>query len=179
MRTTTEELSSGVKTTGAGVGEAVTHAETLLEAARDKYETAATHGWGGVAANVEQAVEHLEGVVGQLQSTEQSCETTSTILDEIDEKMSSPEVSEHLVTALGELDEAQTSAQGAIGLLDEAIQACEAAGLESLSGSLNTLRETTEQLHERLGQLRTDVDAERQESQSYAEPGNDEAAPGF
>ena len=84
-----------MKTTGAGIGEAHTHGETLLEAARDKYETAAAHGWGGVASTMEQAVEHLESVVGQLQSTEQSCETASTVLDGIDAKMSSPEVAEH------------------------------------------------------------------------------------
>jgi hypothetical protein len=175
MSTTTEELSTHVKTAGAGAGEVHAHAETLLEAARNKYETAAAHGWGGVASTMEQAVEHLEGVVGQLQSTEQSCETAGTVLDGIDAKMSSPEVAEHLVTALGALDEAQSAGQGAIGLIDDAIQACEAAGLESLPGSLNTLRENTEQLHEQLSHLHTDIDAERQAAENYTDQDQDEA----
>ena len=128
MTTRTEEIGTAVKTTGGGVGEAVTTAESLLELAQEMYESAAAHGWGAVASNMEQAREHLEGAVEQLRSTEHSCQTTTETVDEIDDKMSSPEVAEHLVTAIGEIDEALTTTHGAISLTDQAIQSCEAAG---------------------------------------------------
>ena len=57
MSDRTAEISASVKTAGAGAGEAVTRAEQCLESARNKYETAAAHGWAGVAANMELAAE--------------------------------------------------------------------------------------------------------------------------
>lgn len=177
MTTRTEEISTAVRTTGGGVGEAVTTAQSLLEIARQMYEDAAAHGWGGVASNMEQAMEHLDGVVGQLQSTQQSCQTTTGTLDEIEDTMSSPEVAEHLLSAIGEIDEALTSAHGAISLTDEAVQSCEAAGATGLAGSITTLREDIEPLPERLTQLHTDLDAERVDAERYGEsPGNGTAS---
>src|SRR6187549_1225537 len=88
MTTKTEEISSAVKTADEGMTEAAAHAERLAESARAKAETAAEHGWGGVAGNMEQAVEHLEGVVEQVRTAERASQTAATVLDEITDQMS-------------------------------------------------------------------------------------------
>jgi hypothetical protein len=169
VATRTEEISAAVTTTADGVGEAVAAAESLLEAARQMYEDATAHGWRGVASNLEQATEHLESVLRQLQNTEQSCQMTTETLDRIDDTLSSLEVTDHLVTSIGEMDEALSTAHRAISLTDEAIQYSEAAGATGLAGSIITLREEIEPLPERLGQLHIDLDAERRNAETYAE----------
>jgi hypothetical protein len=128
---------------------------------------------------MELAAEHLEGVVEQLASTQRAGETGSSMLDQITDKMSSPEVVEHLVTTLGELDTGAGAAEAAISLVDEAVTACEAAGQESLPVSLQNLREQVEAIHERLGQLRGDTEAERQHAETWsADDEKDDGSPG-
>ena len=93
--------------------------------------------------------------------------------------MSSPEVVEHLVTTLGELDTASGTAEAAIALVDEAVSACEAAGQESLPVSLQNLREQVQEVQERLGQLRGDTEAERQHAETWnADDKEDDGSPG-
>jgi len=157
-----------VKTVAEGLAETLAHTERSLESARSKAETAAIHGWGGVSANMELAAEHLEGVVEQLGSTQQACEIASSVLEAITDMMSSPEIVEHLVTTLGELNTATGTAEAAISLVDDAVTACEAAGQESLPVSLQNLREQGEEIHERLGRLRDDTDAERQHAETWS-----------
>jgi prefoldin subunit 5 len=176
MSTKTEEISSAVKTAGEGITEAATHAERLAEAARNKAATAAEHGWGGVAGNMEQAVEHLEGVIEQLRSAEQAGQTSATVLDEITDQMSSPEVVEHLVTAGGELDTVSGSLDAAVALVDEAITACEASGQTSLPGAIQNLREEITEVHERAGQSRGEADAERQHAETWSDAVDEEDA---
>ena len=179
MTTRTEEISAAVRAAAEGVSEAFAHAARSLESARNKAETAAMHGWGGVSGNMEMAAEHLEGVVEQLGSSQQACETASSVLDEITDQMSSPEVVEHLVTTLGELDTASGTAEAAIALVDEAVSACEAAGQESLPVSLQNLREQVQEVQERLGQLRGDTEAERQHAETWnADDKEDDGSPG-
>jgi methyl-accepting chemotaxis protein len=177
LTTKTEEISTAVKTVAEGVTEAFAHAERLLESARNKAEAAAMHGWGGVSGNMEMAAEHLEGVVEQLGGTQQACETASSVLDEITDKMSSPEVVEHLVTTLGEFDTATGTAAAAIALVDEAVTACEAAGQESLPVSLQNLREQVEEIHERLEQLRGETEAERQHAETWSAEDEEQDGP--
>src|SRR4051812_39146910 len=131
MTTRTEEISSAVKTAAEGMTQTGANAERLAESARSKAETAATHGWGGVAANMEQAVAYLEGVVEQVGTAEQAGQGAGTVLDEIHEQMSSPEVVEHLVSAQNELDSMNGALENAVSLVDQAITACEAAGQTS------------------------------------------------
>jgi|tagenome__1003787_1003787.scaffolds.fasta_scaffold20090075_1 hypothetical protein len=174
----TAELSAGVKAAGAGISEAVTWAEQRLESARNKYETAAMHGWDGVAGNMHQAAESLEGVVEQLTAAAQAAQTAGGVLDEIMDKMSSLEVAAHLVTASGELDTARGAAESSISLIDESITHCEAARQESLPVSLNSLRDDVAKLLERVRQCRDDVDAEQQEADSFANQDDGEDGPG-
>ena len=169
MSDRTAEISASVTAAGAGTGEAATRAEQRLESARNKYETAALHGWNGVAANMELTAESLEGVVEQLTSAAQAAKTSASVLDEIAEQMSSPEVAAHLVTASGELDTAHGAAEASISLIDEAISHCAAAGQESLPASLNSLRDDVVQILERVRQCRDDVDAEQQEAENFAD----------
>jgi hypothetical protein len=176
MSDRTAEISATVKAAGAGADEAVTRAEQCLQSARDKYETAGTHGWGGVAGNIELAAESLEGVVEQLTSAEQASRTASTVLDEITDKMSSPEVAAHLVSASSELDTAHGAAEASISLIDEAIGHCEAAGQESLPASLNGLRDQVVEIFERMQQCRTDVDAEQQEAENFAQQTDEDSS---
>jgi hypothetical protein len=136
---------------------------------RRQAETAAEHGWGGVAGNMEQAVEHLEGVIEQLRTAEQSGQSAATVLDEITDQMSSPEVVEHLATAGGELDTVSGSLDAAVTLVDEAIIACEAAGQTSLPGAIQNLREEITEVRERAGQSRAETDAERQHAGTWAD----------
>jgi len=169
MTTKTEEISSAVKTAEEGITEAATHAERLAESARTKAETAAEHGWGGVADNMEQAVEYLESVIEQLRSAEQAGQNAGTLLDEITEQMSSPEVVEHLVTAGGELDTVSGSLEAAVEQVDEAITACEAAGQTSLPGAIQNLREEITEAHEQVGQSRNEADAERLHAETWSD----------
>jgi hypothetical protein len=170
----TAEISTSVKAAGAAASGALSRAEQRLESARNKCETAAMHGWDGVAGNMELAAESLEGVVEQLTSSEQATQTTAEVLDEITDKMSSPEVAAHLVTASNELDTAHGAAEASISLLDEAISHCEAAGQESLPAALNTLRDEVLEILERLLQCRNDVDAEQQEAENFAQQNDEE-----
>jgi hypothetical protein len=174
MTDRTAEISASVKAAGAGASEALSSAEQRLESARDKYETAAMHGWHGVAGNMELAAESLEGVVEQLTSAERAAQTTAGVLDEITDKMSSPEVAAHLVTASSELDTAHDAAEASTGLIDEAIGHCEAAGQESLPASLNNLRDEVVEIAERLLQCRTDVETERQEAENFAQQSDED-----
>jgi hypothetical protein len=176
MTTRTEEISSAVKAADEGMTEATAHAGQLAESARNKAETAAEHGWGGVASNMEQAVEHLEGVIAQLETAEQASQTAATVLDEITEQMSSPEVVEHLVTALGELDTTSGSLEAAVELTDEAITACQAAGQTSLPGAIQSLREEITAAHERAGQSRAEAEEERQHAENWSEEAEEDAS---
>jgi hypothetical protein len=176
VTTRTEEISSAVKTAGEGVAEAAAHAERLAESARGKAETAAMHGWGGVSGNMEQAVEHLEGVIEQVGTAETAGVTAVTVLDEITEQMSSPEVVEHLVTAQGELDTVSSSLEGAVVLVDEAITAFEAAGHTSLAEATQNLREEITEAQEKAGQSRADTDAERLNAETWSDDVEEEDA---
>jgi hypothetical protein len=178
MSDRTTEISTAVKTAAAGAGEALTRAEQILESARNKHETAAMHGWAGVAGNMELAAESLAGVVEQLTTAEHAAQTASTVLDEITDKMSSPEVVAHLGTAARDLDTAHSGAEASIGLIDEAIGHCEAAGQESLPASLNGVREQVVETLERLLQCRNDVEAEQREAENFADQNDDEDSSG-
>jgi hypothetical protein len=63
-----------------------------------------------------------------------------------------------------------------LALIDEAIQACEAAGQQSLPGSLGNLRDEIEAINDRLGDLHSDIDAERQEAENFGDPEDAEQA---
>ncbi|HST83838.1 MAG TPA: hypothetical protein VLL08_19040 [Kineosporiaceae bacterium] len=169
MSTKTEEISAAVKAAQEGITEAAAHAERLAESAREKAETAAEHGWGGVAANMEQAVGHLEGVIEQLGTAEKDGQTAVTALDEITDQMSSPEVVERLVTAGGDLDTVTGSLDAAVAEVDEAVSACEAAGQTSLPGAMHNLREEIAEAQERAGQSRTEIDAEREQAETWTD----------
>jgi chromosome segregation ATPase len=168
MSDKTAEISAAVKTTGTEVAEALSHAEESLQFARELHETAANHGWHGVAGKIEEAVEHLETVVINLRTAEEAARTTTTALDEITDKMSSAEVAEHLDKAFAHLDDAHTALDGSLHLIAEAIDACAAAGQESLPATLNTLRDEITENLERFGDHRDDVGAERHGAQGFA-----------
>jgi hypothetical protein len=173
MSTRTMEISAAVKTAAGGASEARTHAEQSLESTRAKAETAHAHGWGGVGANMEQAAEHLEGVIEQLGGAEEACEAAAEVLDQITDQMSSSEVAERLLTATGELDTVATAAEAAVTLVDKAIGACEAAGQQSLPVSLNILREEVDAVRERVQETLDDVDAEHQATGMWSDDDED------
>jgi len=177
MSTGTDEISTAVKITAAEAGNAKTHAERTLESARSKTETAYEHGWDGVGANMEQAGDYLEGVVEQLTSTERACQSAGEILDQITEQMSSPEVAEHLMSAIEHLDTVSSTVGAAIGLIDEAIGACEAAGQQSLPASLQALREEADEIRERAQQIHTDAQAEHEATGIWSKDTDEEVSP--
>jgi hypothetical protein len=174
MSTRTDEISSALKTTAAQAGDAKTHAERTLESARSKTETAYEHGWDGVGANMEQAGDHLEGVVEQLTSTEQACRSAGEILDQITEQMSSPEVAAHLMSAIEHLGTVTSTLEATIGLIDEAVGACESAGQQSLPASLQTLREEADEIRERAQQIHTDAQTEHEATGTWSEDTDEE-----
>jgi hypothetical protein len=176
MTTRTEAISSAVKTADEGMAEVVAHARRLAESARNKAETAAEHGWGGVAANMEQAADHLEAVVEQLGTAEQAGQNAASALDEITDQMSSPEVVERLVTAGGQLDTVTGSLEASVASVDEAIAACEAAGQTSLPGAIHHLREEITQADGRVGQSRDEIAAERQHAETWTDEVDEESA---
>lgn len=178
MSDRTAEISGTVKATSAGTTDALSRAEQCLEFARDKYETAAAHGWAGVAGNMELAAAALEGVTEQLASAEQASQAVASTLDEITDKLSSPEVVAHLVSASSELDTVRTASEASISLIDEAIGHCEAAGQQSLPSSLSSLRDDVTQIVERLGQVGHDLDAERQAAEDFSDQADDGAESG-
>ena len=169
MSTRTDEISIAVKTTAAQAGEATADAERALESCRSKTEIAYQHGWDGVGANMEQAAEQIEAVVEQLTNAEQACQSAGEVLDQITAQLSSPEVAEHLAIALEHLDTVTNTAEAAIGLIDEAIGACEAAGQQSLPASLQTLREAADEIHERAQQISTDAQTEHEATGAWSQ----------
>ena len=169
MSDKTAEISASVKAASGELSDLATRTEQIAQEAREKYESAAMHGWHGVAANVFGAIEHLEVVVAQVQEAHGSCESTCTTLDEISDKMSSEDVAAHLVTALGTIDTATTSLQGSSENVSQAADACLAAGVEYLAGWISGLGDELVAVMERVAQSRADIDAERTSAQAYAD----------
>jgi flagellar hook-basal body complex protein FliE len=174
----TAEISTSAKTVGADLGAASSRVARLLEFARDRSGSAAAHGWNGVAENMELGAESIEGVVQQLTTAEVELRTAAGVLDEITDKMSSPEVAAHLGTASGELGAAHGAVGASVALVDEAVGHCEAAGQQSLPASLNTLRDDLVEVVDRLSALRNEVDAEQQEAEGFAGHDDNDGAPG-
>jgi hypothetical protein len=176
MSTRTEEISAAVKAVGESLTEASATGERLTEFTREKAESASAHGWGGVAENMQQAVEHLEGVVQQLGTASDAVGSAVAALDAITDKMSSPEVIEQLGAAESELQSVDGAVEAAVGLVDEAVTACEAAGQTSLPESLQSFREEIGEAQEKAGVSRSDVEAESQEAQTWTDATDDEEA---
>jgi hypothetical protein len=176
MSDETERLSGNVKSIASGLG-TITYAEQILEAIREKYETAIAHGWHGVAGNMQQAGEHLEAAIGQLQTAATSTEETGSALAQIHDQMSSPEVVQHLDGAIATLGEAQVSTDGALELIEECNTSCQAAGLESLPEALTSLADVIGELREQMGTVSGQIEAERHTARTYPQEDSVEPAP--
>jgi molecular chaperone GrpE (heat shock protein) len=174
VSTRTEEINTAVKGLGETLADASATAERLTESAREKTESASAHGWGGVAENMQEAVDHLEGVVEQLGTASTAVQSAVEALDAITEKMSSPEVVEQLGAASSELESLDGALEAAVGQVDEAVTACEAAGQTSLPERMQTLREEIGTVQEKAGESRGDVQTESQEAQTWTDATDDE-----
>lgn len=157
MTTRTREITAEVKSVQSAIGDAVTGAGQLLEAAREKVDTALAHGWHGVAANMEAAAEHTEAVIEQLDTASQATAPVTESLDEITDQTSSPEVSARLTSAANELEIVDSALGASLSSVDEAIAACRQAGQESLPVSLYGLHLQIEKIQERVTQLSSDI----------------------
>lgn len=178
MSDRTAEISASVTASASEISELADRVEQLAEEARAKYETAAMHGWGGVAANMSTAVEYLEALLTQIHAAHDSCENTSATLDEITDKMSSPDVVAHLMTALGSIESATTSLQGGNEALAQASGSCQAAGVEYLAGQLSEIGDELDAVAEKVTQSRGDIDSERMAAEAYAAAVADESGSG-
>jgi hypothetical protein len=177
MSTATEKLTADERAIGVAINEATNYAETLAEECREKYETAGSHGWGGVAGNMQLAVDRIEAAIGELQSAEYATSAGGDALAEINDQMSSPEVAERITIAIDATDTAKTNTEGAIGLVDETTNSCLAAGLEEIPGSLNSLREMVMELFAQFGEIGSNLAAEFSNATNYSGGKSAEAKP--
>ena len=162
------DIITAVTAASKGVTEASTHGNEALETAQELTQQAAEHGWDGVAATMQEAVDALERSVQQLETTETACEAALTKLDEITDKMSSPEVVEHLDAAIAELESGAGALENVGSEIDEATEASQRAGEpEALLQSLLALREETDQVHAQVRETADATKAEREEAATY------------
>lgn len=126
--TRTVEIIGMTESTEADIADGRTTAAAAYEKARELAERAAAHGWDGVAATMQAAVDALQTVSAHLGSVEDATGEVVTGLREITDQTSADDVAAHLTTAGQSLDRVKTAVQAASDGIDDARTACQQAG---------------------------------------------------
>jgi len=141
--------------------------DTAREQASELMEEAAAHGWEGVAATMQQAIEALEAVTASLSSADDSLEAVLRSLGEITSKLSSGEVAQRLGNTARELHEIRSGVDTAAGSLNDAVNAAAQAEANALSAALQGVSDQFDGLRRILEDLKTKTDEEGQAAESW------------
>lgn len=128
--TATEEINSGLSMVGDDLDRASTQAGAAADHADDVRTGALAHGWEGIAAGMQEVVDHLEQVRAAIGRAEDANAEAANPVGQIDSGMSPTAVREHLAMAIARTEGTNTAIDTALGSLDEA----EVAASRSLEG---------------------------------------------
>ncbi|MGH3739333.1 MAG: hypothetical protein ACRDT6_27595 [Micromonosporaceae bacterium] len=161
------EVSAAVGAVVNAISTAVTAAQGARAEGQNLTQSAAAHGWAGVAATVQAACTSLEATLSSLVSANDAATGAASGLGEISSGMSHKEVAEKLTAAIGRLDAVGAAVGGAMGNAGQAYscaQQSEAdrliAMIASVIAGLNGVKAAGEA-------AKTKAEAERQEAVSW------------
>jgi hypothetical protein len=160
-----------IRSSGAGAHGSLDDAQTLVkrasEEAGDLAQSAAAHGWTGVAQTMEAAQEALDAADSAIGAAMDTVSQALAKLSEITDEMSSDEVASRLAAINDQLDTARTSTGQAIGSLDEARAAAEQADAGSLYQAIDGADEKLKTGHETIGAAVTLTESEQSEATAW------------
>lgn len=160
-----------IRSSGDGAHGSLDEAQTLVkrasEEAGDLAQSAAAHGWAGVAQTMESAQEALDDADSAIRTAIDTVTQALAKLSEITDQMSSDEVASRLATVNDQFDTARTSTGQAIGSLDEARTAAEQADAESLFQAIDSADEKLKTGHETIGTAVTLTESEQSEATAW------------
>jgi ABC-type transporter Mla subunit MlaD len=166
--TKTVEIMTGVERVQSTVADATTQSAGALDRARELAEQAAAHGWDGVAASMQSAVDAMETVLASLGDADDATGEALAALAEVSDQLSRPEVAQRLAGVVDRLDQARAAADAAANAVDEARQAAEATGgPEQFMGSLQIVSDGLDEACRGLDAVKGTTEPERQEAANW------------
>jgi hypothetical protein len=157
-----------IRSSAEGAHGSFDDAKTLVKQASNEAseleQSAAGHGWAGVAQAMSSAHETLEVTAGTIEGAMTATTEGITQLSEITEEMSSDEVGRRLATIGQRFESARTTAAQAIDSIDDARTSAEQADAQSLLQLVNTADENLTTGRETLASAVTDIESEQLEA---------------
>ena len=146
-------------------------AKTLVKQASDEAskleQSAAGHGWAGVAQAMSSAQETLEATAGVVDGAMTATSEGIGQLSEITEEMSSDEVAGRLAEIGQRFETARTAASQALESLEDARTSAEQADAESLAQLVDSAEESLTTGRETLASAVTDTESEQSEATTW------------
>jgi archaellum component FlaC len=161
------EITEAVRAAHKAVEGVKGDVDAAREQASELMEEAAAHGWEGVAATMQQAVEALEAVATSLNAVEDSLGTALGSLGEITSKLSSGDVAQRLEGTAREFEEIRSGVEVAAGSLNDAVNAAAQAEANSLSGMLQGVSDQFDGLRQILEDVKNKTGEEGQAAENW------------
>jgi hypothetical protein len=157
-----------IRSNAEAAHESLDAARTLVKQASDEAseleQSAAGHGWAGVAQAMSSAQETLEEAAGTIDNAITATSEGISQLSEITEEMSSDEVSARLAELRQRFETAQTAASQAIESLEDARASAEQADAATLAQLVDSAEENLTTGRETLASAVTDTESEQSEA---------------
>jgi hypothetical protein len=155
------DIGSEAESARASLDEAMTLLTSASHEASDLAESAAGHGWAGVAQAMSSTQDTLQEAAAAVDDALQVTAANVTRLSEITGEMSSDEVA-HLLTGIGDgFEAARTAATLAIASLDEPRATAQEAGARTVVERVDAVQERLTAGREILAAVATKIEAEQ------------------
>jgi|SRR3954466_8873305 hypothetical protein len=161
------DITSHAEAAHSAFDEARSLAKQATEAADDLEQSAAGHGWDGVAQAMTSAKESLEAAESAIDGALESTSAGLQALGEITDTMSSDEVARRLGEIGHGFEEARGSAEQALQSLDDASTAAAQADAETVLQTLNEADGKLREGRESLDRSVSDAQAEQSEATGW------------
>jgi hypothetical protein len=161
------DIRSNADAAHGSFDEAKTLVKQASEEAGGLEQSAAGHGWAGVAQAMSSARETLEEVAGVIDGAMMATSEGISQLSEITEEMSSDEVARRLAEIGQRFESARGAASQAVESLEDARTSAEQADAESLAYLLDSAEQNLTTGRETLASAVTDTESEHSEATNW------------
>ena len=162
-----DDIRSNAEAAHGSFDEAKTLVKQASEEASELEQSAAGHGWAGVAQAMSSAQEALEETAGVIDNAITAASEAITQLSEITDEMSSDEVARRLAEIGQRFEAARSTASQAIESLDGARTSAEQADAETLARLVDSAEENLTTGRETLASAVTDTESEQSEATTW------------
>jgi hypothetical protein len=162
-----DDIRSHAEAADGSFDEAKTLVKQASDEASDLAESAAGHGWAGVAQAMSSAQETLAEAAGVIDGAMTATSEGISQLAEITEEMSSDEVAHRLAGIGQRFETARSAASQALESLEEARTSAEQADAENLAHLVDSAEENLTTGRETLASAVTDTESEQSEATTW------------